>query len=174
MKPIKLLSIGIFLIIATPISSSAQLKRSDFANGSVSETTQFSKGTETIKVSTTTVSSSDGSMNSQAMSVTMSGTGVEGPINDLLIQSFEQMMPGSDITMNELENMNQVDAMLKNQLTVQEEGFSMTANMGINEQEADVVMDLIENTEVLRVDDYETLTETDAFANEIGFVNSFE
>ena len=174
MKPIKLLSIGIFLIIATPISSSAQLKRSDFANGSVSETTQFSKGTETIKVSTTTVSSSDGSMNSQAMSVTMSGTGVEGPINDLLIQSFEQMMPASDITMNELRNMNQVESMLNNQLLVQEEGFSMTTTMSINEQEADVVMDLIENTEVLRVDDYETLTETDAFANEIGFVNSFE
>ena len=174
MKPIKLLSIGIFLIIATPISSSAQLKRSDFANGSVSETTQFSKGTETIKVSTSTVSSSDGSMNSQAMSVTMSGTGVEGPINDLLIQSFEQMMPASDITMNELRNMNQVESMLNNQLLVQEEGFSMTANMGINEQEADVSVSSTETTEVLRVDNFETLIETDAFSSEIGFMSSFE
>jgi hypothetical protein len=174
MKSFKLLSIGIFLIIATPISSSAQIRKSDFATGSVTETTQFSKGTETIKVNTRRVSSSDGSMNSQAMSVTMSGTGVEGAVNDLLIQSFEQMMPGNDISMNELTNMNQAENMLKNQLLVEEEGFSMTASMSINLQDAEVVVDTLELTDVLRVDNFETLTETDSFASEIGFVSSFE
>ena len=174
MKAFKLISVGIFLILATPISSNAQIKRSDFATGSVSETTQFSKGTETIKVNTTKISSSDGSINSQAMSVTMSGTGVEGAVNDLLIQSFEQMMPGNDLSMNELTNMNQTENMLRNQLLVQEEGFSMTATMSMNLQDAEVVVDTLELTDVLRVDNFETLTETDAFASEIGFVSSFE
>ena len=174
MKSFKLLSIGIFLIIATPISSNAQLKRSDFATGSVSETTQFSKGTETIKVNTQRVSSSDGSMSSQTMSMTMSGTGVEGPINDLLIQSFEQMMPGNNVEMNELMNINQAETLLNNQLSVNEEGFSMTTTMTVNEQDADVGVDLIENTGILRIDNYETLTETDAFSTEQGFVSSFE
>ena len=174
MKSFKLLSIGIFLIIATPISSNAQLKRSDFATGSVSETTQFSKGTETIKVNTQRVSSSDGSVSSQTMSMTMSGTGVEGAINDLLIQSFEQMMPGNNVEMNELTNINQAETLLNNQLSVNEEGFSMTTTMSVNEQDADVEVGLIENTEILRIDDYETLTETDAFSTEQGFVSSFE
>jgi hypothetical protein len=174
MKSFKLLSIGIFLIIATPISSSAQLKRSDFATGSVSETTQLSKGTETIKVNTQRVSSSDGSVSSQTMSMTMSGTGVEGQINDLLIQSFEQMMPGNNVEMNELTNINQAETLLNNQLSVNEEGFSMTTTMTVNEQDADVGVGLIENTEILRIDNYETLTETDAFSTEQGFVSSFE
>jgi hypothetical protein len=174
MKSFKLLSIGIFLIIATPISSSAQLKRSDFATGSVSETTQLSKGTETIKVNTQRVSSSDGSVRSQTMSMTMSGTGVEGQINDLLIQSFEQMMPGNNVEMNELTNINQAETLLNNQLSVNEEGFSMTTTMTVNEQDADVGVGLIENTEILRIDNYETLTETDAFSTEQGFVSSFE
>ena len=174
MKAFKLISVGIFLILATPISSNAQIKRSDFATGSVSETTQFSKGTETIKVNTTKISSSDGSINSQAMSVTMSGTGVEGAVNDLLIQSFEQMMPGNNVEMNELTNINQAETMLNNQVSVQEEGFSMTTTMSVNDQSADVETGLIENTEILRVDNYETLTETDAFSTEIGFVSAFE
>ena len=76
--------------------------------------------------------------------------------------------------MNELRNMNQVESMLNNQLLVQEEGFSMTANMGINEQEADVSVSSTEITEVLRVDNFETLIETDAFSSEIGFMSSFE
>jgi hypothetical protein len=174
MKSFKLLSIGIFLIIATPISSSAQIRKSDFATGSVTETTQFSKGTETIKVNTQRVSSSDGSVSSQTMSMTMSGTGVEGQINDLLIQSFEQMMPGNNVEMNELTNINQAETLLNNQLSVNEEGFSMTTTMTVNEQDADVGVGLIENTEILRIDNYETLTETDAFSTEQGFVSSFE
>ena len=172
----KLLPFGLLLVLATPLSSFAQLKQTAISSGSDSEIIRTSSGTETVKQRISKSSQMDGVMGNQTMSMTMSGQGMEGTTSELMLQSMEQMRSEDMAVMEQLSmgvsEENLLDGMLNSKL-VADENFSMTATMTMNESMADMSNATDEVIEILRVEKYENTTKTEAWATEAGFVNSF-
>ncbi len=177
MKFSKLLSIGCLLILGTPLTSFAQLKTSAFSQSSDSEVFKVSSGTEIIKQSIIKNTTMDGNMSVQTMSMTMSGQGIEGAVGDVIMQNMEQMSSGETATMDQLNmavtSENALAGMLNNEI-VADENFSLTTSMTMNQQDALMLQNTEEKTEVERVDNFTTVTTTDAFSTESGFVSAFD
>ena len=179
MKAFKLFPLCSLLVLATPIASFAQMKNSTYASGSESQITKVSKGKETIKQDIKKFSISDGDTSIQTISLSMSGKNIEGAMNEMMMQSFEQMESQGDAAMKQLrvgmsEDTN-LGGMLSTEFTgADEDGFTMTTTMSMNDQEAEMYTETEENTNVLRVDNYTTTTTTDAFSNDAGFIVTFD
>jgi hypothetical protein len=173
----KLLPFGVLLILATPLSSFAQMKTTSISSGSDSEIVRTSSGTETINQSVSKSSLMEGVMGNQTMSMTMSGQGMEGATTELMLQSMEQMR-SEDIAVMEQLSMgvseeNMLDGIINSDL-VTDENFSITATMTMNESTADMYTEINEETSILRVDNFESTTTTEAWTTETGFIGSFD
>ncbi|MCP4884404.1 MAG: hypothetical protein GY908_11495 [Flavobacteriales bacterium] len=116
-------------------------------------------------------------MSVQTMSMTMSGQGIEGAVGDVIMQNMEQMSSGETATMDQLNmavtSENALAGMLNNEI-VADENFSLTTSMTMNQQDALMLQNTEEKTEVERVDNFTTVTTTDAFSTESGFVSAFD
>ncbi len=173
----KLFPFGILLVLATPLSSFAQMKTTSISSGSDSEIMRTSKGTEIVKQSSSRSSQMEGVMGNQTMSMTMSGQGMEGTTSELMLQSMEQMRSEDMAVMEQLSmgvsEENILDGLLNSEL-VADENFSITATMTMSESMADMWTDENEETNIERVEEYETTTKTEAWVTETGFVSSFD
>ena len=173
----KLLPFGVLLVLATPLSSFAQMKTTSISSGSDSEIIRNSSGTETINQRISKSSQMEGVMGNQTMSMTMSGQGMEGATSELMLQSMEQMRSEDMAVMEQLSmgvsEENILDGIFNSEL-VADENFSITATMTMNESMADMYNDTDEVTEILRVEKFENTTKTEAWATETGFVSSFD
>lgn len=176
MNSLKLISIGLLVVLGTPLSSVAQVKNSAFANSSNSETTKFSKAKETINQTINKFTIVDGNMSTQTVSLTMSGQGIEGNINDIVMQNFGQMNSENSAVMDslaiDLTSENEIEAMVKSDMNVQDD-FSMTMSLTMNEQDALMFAETTELTEIELIDNYTSITNTTSFASEAGVFNSF-
>ena len=173
----KLLPFGILLVLATPLSSFAQMKTTSISSGSDSEIIRTSRGREIVNQRISRTSQMEGVMGNQTMSMTMSGQGIEGGISELMLQSMEQMRSEDMAVMEQLSmgvsEENILDGILNSELFADEK-FTITATMTMNENVADMFTDTNEETSVRRVEDYETTTKTDAWTTETGFISSFD
>ena len=173
----KLLPFGFLLVLATPLSSFAQLKTTAISSGSKSEIIRSSSGTEIVSQKITRSSNMEGVMSNQSMSMTMSGQGIEGATSELMLQNMEQMSSEDMAVMEQLSmgvsDESMLNGLLNNEITA-DENFSITATMTMNESTADMNSDTKEETNVRRVEDYEVTTKTDAFSTETGFISSFD
>jgi hypothetical protein len=153
------------------------MKTAAFSQSSDSEVFKVSSGTETINQSILKNSTMDGQMSVQTMSMTMSGRGIEGGVGDLIMQNFEQMSSGDMATMDQLNmevsSENALKGMLNSEIVV-DENFSMNMSMTMNEQEALMLQETEEQTNIERIDNFVTETKTDAFQSEIGFISAFD
>lgn len=176
MNSLKLISIGLLVVLGTPLSSVAQVKNSAFANSSNSETTKFSKAKETINQTINKFTIVDGNMSTQTVSLTMSGQGIEGNINDIVMQNFGQMNSENSAVMDslaiDLTSENEIEAMVKSDMNVKDD-FSMTMSLTMNEQDALMFAETTELTEIELIDNYTSITNTTSFASEAGVFNSF-
>ena len=68
---------------------------------------------------------------------------------------------------------NILDGLLNSEL-VADEKFTITATMTMSESMADMWMNDNEDTNIERVENYETTTKTDAWSTETGFVSAFD
>jgi hypothetical protein len=173
----KLLPFGVLLILATPLSSFAQMKTTSISSGSDSEIIRNSSGTETINQRISKSSQMEGVMGNQTMSMTMSGQGMEGATTELMLQSMEQMRSEDMAVMEQLSmavsEENILDGIMNSDL-VADDNFSITATMTMNESMADMYTDTNEETNILRVDNFESTTTTEAWTTETGFISSFD
>ena len=176
MNSLKLISIGLLVVLGTPLSSVAQVKNSAFANSSNSETTKFSNAKETINQTINKFTIMDGNMSTQTMSLTMSGQGIEGNINDIVMQNFGQMNSENSAVMDslaiDLTSENEIEAIVKSDMNVQDD-FSMTMSLTMNEQDALMFAETTELTEIELIDNYTSITNTTSFSSEAGVFNSF-
>ena len=177
MKSCKLLSLGCLLILGTPLTSFAQMKTSAFKQGSESQIFKTSSGKEVINQSIVKKSSMDGNMSVQTMSMTMSGRGIEGAVGDVIMQNMEQMSSDDMATTDQLNmtisSENVLAGMLNNEI-IADDNFSLTTSMSMNTQEALMLQETEEKTDIERVDFFDTETTTFASQDEIGTVNSFD
>ena len=173
----KLLPFGVLLVLATPLSSLAQMKTTSISSGSDSEIVRTSKGREIVKQRISRSSQMEGVMGNQTMSMTMSGQGMEGATSELMLQSMEQMRSEDMAVMEQLSmgvsEENILDGLLNSEL-VADEKFTITATMTMSESMADMWMNDNEDTNIERVENYETTTKTDAWSTETGFVSAFD
>ncbi len=180
MNNFRLLSLCSLLVFATPFASLAQLKNTTFSSGSSTEATKSSKGKEVITQNIKKSSFSDGNTSVQTISISMSGQNIEGLTNEVVLQSFEQMESQGNAAMEQLrlgivEDSN-LGAGLNGAFSSKDdaEGFSMTTQMSINEQEALMTTSSEEETTVTRTDNYEVEAFTDSFLLENGSISSFD
>ena len=177
MKSCKLLSLGCLLILGTPLTSFAQMKTSAFKQSSDSQIFKTSSGTEVINQSIVKKSSMDGNMSVETMSMTMSGRGIEGAVGDVIMQNMEQMSSDDMATTDQLNmtisSENVLAGMLNNEI-IADVNFSLTTSMSMNTQEALMLQETEEKTDIERVDFFDSETTTFASQEEIGTVNSFD
>ena len=177
MKSCKLLSLGCLLILGTPLTSFAQMKTSAFKQSSDSQIFKTSSGKEVINQSIVKKSSMDGNMSVQTMSMTMSGRGIEGAVGDVIMQNMEQMSSDDMATTDQLNmtisSENVLAGMLNNEI-IADDNFSLTTSMSMNTQEALMLQETEEKTDIERVDFFDSETTTFASQEEIGTVNSFD
>ena len=176
MNSLKLISIGFLVVLVTPLSSVAQVRNSAFATSTNSETNKVSNATEKINQSINKFTIMDGTMSTQTMSLTMSGQGVEGRINDVVMQNFGQMNTENSAIMDDLKigltSENEIEAIVKSDLNVQD-AFSMTMTMTTNEQDAIMYEETTELTKTELIDNYTSTTDSETFSSETGFISTF-
>ena len=92
MKHFNLAFLSLVIILASPLSSLAQMRM--LSRDNMSGQNRVSNGREHITNKKGTIIEMDGQMDSQVVTFTMSDEGIEGPVTELMIQNLEQVRPG--------------------------------------------------------------------------------
>ena len=92
MQQTRLFPLGIMLIFLTPLSSLAQMKT--YSSTNMSGQNRVSNGREITTSKTNRIMEMDAQMDSQTRTFEVTGDGIEGPVNELIIQNVEQTYNG--------------------------------------------------------------------------------
>ena len=174
MQKIRLFSLGIMLIFLTPFSSFAEMKMSSSTN--MSGQNRVSNGTDITTSKTNRIMEMDAQMNNQIRTFEVSGDGIEGPVNELMIQNIEQTYdgdPSSKQSLNRgmIENDDTVST--ANREIISEDTFSVTATINILQENLEMYELIEEQVIIERKDAFSTTSNSSAFSTGAGFSSNF-
>ena len=174
MQKIRLFSLGIMLIFLTPFSSFAEMKMSSSTN--MSGQNRVSNGTDITTSKTNRIMEMDAQMNNQIRTFEVSGDGIEGPVNALMIQNTEQTYngdPSSKQSLNQgmIENDDTVST--ANGEVISEDTFSVTATINILQENLEMYQLIEEQVIIERKDAFSSTSNSSSFSTGAGFSSNF-
>ena len=157
MKHFNLAFLSLVIILASPLSSLAQMRM--LSRDNMSGQNRVSNGREHITNKKGTIIEMDGQMDSQVVTFTMSDEGIEGPVTELMIQNLEQVRPGDTTSKEKLKlgitKEGELAGMTNSEI-ITEDGFAMTATMTINEQNINMHQKTVEESFTETIEDFST------------------
>ena len=175
MKHFNLAFLSLVIILASPLSSLAQMRM--LSRNNMSGQNRVSNGREHITNKKGTIIEMDGQMDSQVVTFTMSDEGIEGPVTELMIQNLEQVRPGDTTSKEKLKlgitKEGELAGMTNSEI-ITEDGFAMTATMTINEQNINMHQKTVEETFTETIEDFSTTSNSAAFSSGSGFSGNFD
>ena len=176
MKSYYFLFAGMILFLANPLPSLAQMQ--SYQRGNMAGQNRVSNGQEIITEKINRVQEMDGQRDTQIVDFTMSSEGMEGPVSNLMIQSFDQFRSEGKATSKEKLNLGMTKdgdsaVMTENQVLAEDE-FSATATLSITEQNIDMHQKIEEETNLELRGFFSTTANTSAFSTEQGFSSKFD
>ena len=174
MQKARLFLFGIILIFSTPLSSLANMKMSSSTN--MSGQNRVSNGTDITTSKTNKIIEMDAQMDNQIRTFEISSDGIEGPVNNLMIQNLEQAYngePSSKQSLNRgmMENGDIVGT--ANSEIISEDTFSITATMTMQQENLEMYERIEEQVIIELKDAFSTTSNSSAFSTGAGFSSNF-
>jgi hypothetical protein len=164
------------LFLVNPLPSLAQQMQS-FQRGNMAGQNRVTFGKEEITEKTKSVQEMDGQTDSQIVNFTMSSEGIEGPVSNLMIQSFDQFRSKGNTSKGKLNlgiTEDGESAVMTEEQVLTEDEFSATATITITEQNVDMHQKIEEETNIELRQLFNTTANTSAFSSEQGFSSKFD
>ncbi len=178
MKSYSFFFTGMILFLAYPLPSLAQTQMQNFQRGNMAGQNRVSNGQEIITEKINRVQEMDGQRDTQIVDFTMSSEGMEGPVSNLMIQSFDQFRSEGKATSKEKLNLGMTkdgdSAVMTEKQVLAEDDFSATATLTITEQNIDMHQKIEEETNLELRSLFSTTANTSAFSTEQGFSGKFD
>jgi len=176
MKPLRSLAIIAVISLIAPSAMKAQIKESQFREGSTSTSNKIINGNEVIQVNKEINTKLTGNINQELIGISLSGNGITGNLNGLMINLFEQQMegllPGGEIDASLLQNNPAFQNALQEDL--QSTGlFNLTGQVTKQNAEYGVESDSKEVVNVVTTNSFEDNVTTESYEFEEGFISSF-
>ena len=137
---------------------------------------RVSNGTDITTSKTNRIMEMDAQMNNQIRTFEVSGDGIEGPVNALMIQNTEQTYngdPSSKQSLNQgmIENDDTVST--ANGEVISEDTFSVTATINILQENLEMYQLIEEQVIIERKDAFSSTSNSSSFSTGAGFSSNF-
>ena len=137
---------------------------------------RVSNGTDITTSKTNRIMEMDAQMNNQIRTFEVSGDGIEGPVNALMIQNTEQTYngdPSSKQSLNQgmIENDDTVST--ANGEVISEDTFSVTATINILQENLEMYQRIEEQVIIERKDAFSSTSNSSSFSTGAGFSSNF-
>ena len=137
---------------------------------------RVSNGREITTSKTNRIMEMDAQMDSQTRTFEVTGDGIEGPVNELIIQNVEQTYngdPSSKQSLNRAMSENGDTVGTANSEIISEDTFSVTATLNILQENFEMFERIEEQVITERKDAFSATSNSSSFSTEAGFSSKF-